>query len=103
MPKPGGGRRNAAAKEAEKARRVRLDALKRRGAGVWREIEEEIARRNASGYDRAVNLLADLGALAGEEGNQDDFCGRLASIRAMHQTKPKFIERLNRLGQSGGE
>jgi len=90
-------------KEAEKTRRARLDALKRRGAGVWREIEEEIGRRNASGYDRAVNLLADLEALAAEEGNQHDFCSRLAAIRARHETKAKLIERLSRLGQSGGK
>src|SRR5258708_16004684 len=37
-------RRQAA--QAEKARRVRLKALKQRGASVWREIEDGIERRN---------------------------------------------------------
>jgi hypothetical protein len=32
-------------------------ALEGRDAGVWREIEQEIERRNASGYDRAAELL----------------------------------------------
>lgn len=86
-------RRQAAA--AEQERRVRIEALRRRGtAAVWREIEVEIQRRNASGYDRAVNLLADLRVLATEEGNRSTFDRRLASIRVQHETKRKFIERL---------
>jgi hypothetical protein len=95
--------RREKAKEAEKARRARLDALKRRGAAIWREIEEEIGRRNASGYDRAVNLLADLEVLAAEEGSQDHFSARLVSIRARHHAKARFIERLTRLGRSSAE
>src|SRR5271165_1499868 len=90
------------AEEAEKARCARLDALKRRGASVWREIEDEIERRNALGYERAADLLADLQALATQEGNEGDFSHRLASIRARHENKRKFIERLNglRFGKS---
>ena len=53
-------RREAA--EAERARRARLEALEQRGAGVWSEVENEIERRNASGYERATNLLSDLQA-----------------------------------------
>jgi hypothetical protein len=86
--------------ETEKARRARLKVLKQRGAAVWREIEQEIERRNASGYDRATELLSDLQALAAEEGSQSDFARRLASIRAQHENKRKFIERLNKLGGS---
>ena len=89
--------RRRQAKEEEKARRVRLDALRRRGASVWREIEEEIERRNASGYDRAASLLADLQTLAAEQNDRQDFDSRLASIRARHERKGKFIERLARL------
>jgi hypothetical protein len=89
--------RRRQAEEAEQARRVRLKALKQRGAGVWREIEEEIERRNASGYDRAASLLCDLQVLAAEEGSQGEFDQRLASIRARHENKWKFIERLTEL------
>lgn len=95
--------RRRQAEEAEKARRARLEALARRGAGVWREIEEEIERRNASDYDRAASLLSDLQALAAEERNQSQFARRLASVRARHEKKGKFIERLNRLRSGGGE
>jgi hypothetical protein len=82
---------------AEKERRVRLAALKRRGTKVWQEIETEIARRNPSGYDRATSLLSDLQALAVEEGSQNDFDHRLESIRVRHGTKGRFIERLTKL------
>lgn len=91
------------AEEAERTRRTRLDALKRRGADVWREIDQEIERRNASGYDRATALLFDLQALAVEAGRQDEFNRRLASIRTAHERKPKFIERLSRIGRDNDE
>lgn len=94
-------RRQAA--EAEKARRVRLKAIKQRGANVWREIETEIERRNQTGYDNAINLLSDLQALAVEEGSRDDFNRHIGSIRARHEKKGKFIERLNKLGRDSDE
>jgi hypothetical protein len=89
--------RRRQAEEAEKARRTRLEALKQRGEGVWREIEAEIERRNAPGYGRAATLLSDLHALAVEEASQADFRRRLASIRARHEKKGRFIERLEGL------
>lgn len=86
--------RRRQAKAAETARRGRLDALRRRGEAVWREIETEIERRNPAGYTLAASLLADLKALAAEDGGQDDFIRRLADIRARHEKKGRFIERL---------
>jgi hypothetical protein len=53
--------------------------------GFWREIEEEIECRNASGYDKAVNLLSGLRALACEDGSQADFNRRLGLSRARHE------------------
>jgi hypothetical protein len=92
--------RHRKAEQAEKARRARLDAIKKRGsASVWREIEDEIGRRNPSGYDRAVDLLLDLQVLALEQNDRQDFDQLLASIRARHEGKKKFIERLIRLDQ----
>ncbi len=95
--------RRRQAEEAERARRARLKALKQRGASVWCEIEGEIERRNSSGYDRAASLLSDLQVLAAEEGSWNDFSLRLASIRARHEKKGKFIERLTKLGRDGDE
>ncbi len=90
--------RRRQAEEAERARRARLKGIKQRGASVWREIEQEIERRNASGYDNAASLLSDLQALAAEEENQSEFARRLASFRTRHEKKGKFIERLIKLG-----
>jgi hypothetical protein len=85
------------ADEADKARRARLDAVKRRGESVWREIETEIERRNAPGYDRAAALLADLKQLVAEQGAAADFSRRLDDIRERHARKGQFIKRLQGL------
>ncbi|MBV8091526.1 MAG: hypothetical protein JO139_18515 [Alphaproteobacteria bacterium] len=95
--------RRRQAEQAEKARRARLVALRQRGERVWREIEDEIGRRNASSYDRAAGLISDLQTLAVEEGSQDDFARRLASIRVRHERKGQFIERLIALGLFSGD
>jgi hypothetical protein len=95
-------RREAAA--AKKAQRARLKVLKQRGVGsVWREIEQEIDRRNPAGYENAMGLLFDVQALAREEGDGDDFDRRLDAIRIRHEKKAKFIERLLKLGRGSGE
>ncbi|POR55563.1 hypothetical protein [Bosea psychrotolerans] len=91
--------RRRQAEEAERTRRTRINAPRQRGADAWREINQEIERRNASGYDRAAGLLFDLQVLAREAGEQDEFNRRLASIRTTHERKPKFIERLSRIGR----
>ena len=83
--------------EAEKARRARLDALKRRGTSVWRDVELEIERRNASGYDKAAGILFDLKAIAVEDGALAGFARRLDTLRERHARKGKFIERLQEL------
>jgi hypothetical protein len=82
------------AKAAEKVRQARLDALARRGESVWQEVELEIERRNALGYDRAVALLIDLKALTEQRSTPADFAERLAAIRNRHARKPRFLERL---------
>jgi uncharacterized Zn finger protein len=70
---------------------------------VWREIEQEIERRNPAGYDNAVSLLSDVKALAIEEGSREDFDRRLGAIRARHEKKAKFIERLGKFGGDSDE
>jgi hypothetical protein len=85
-------------KAAAVARRKRLDTLTQRGADVWREVEAEIARRNAQGYDRATALLVDLAAIAAEQGTKADYARRMASVRVEHEAKKRFIERIEGLG-----
>ena len=84
--------------EAEKVRRARLLATSRRGNAVWREVESEIERRNAAGYDKAVTLLLDLQAVAVDSNAVDDFVRQLRAIRQRHARKGQLIERLTRLG-----
>ncbi|MER9899582.1 hypothetical protein [Mesorhizobium sp. M0130] len=86
--------RKLQAAEEARARRIRLDALSRRGDSVWREVESEIERRNSSGYDKAAGLLFDLKAIAEECGTTHDFARRLQEIRDRHIHKRRFIERL---------
>ena len=84
--------------EAARARRERLVALRERGEAVWQEIETEIARRNAPGYDHAAALLFDLQAIAAEDGALPGFVYRLDAIRDRHARKGRFLERLEGLG-----
>ena len=85
------------AEEREKARRVRLDAVRQRGKYVWKEVESQIELRNASGYDRAASLLGDLKEVASEQGKLDDFGRRLQDIRTRHTRKGQFITRVKGL------
>jgi hypothetical protein len=84
--------------EAERSRHVQLDAIARRGESVWCEIETEIERRNAAGYDKAASLLLDLQTISKEKGASEDFIGRLKEIRGRHARKERLIERLTKLG-----
>ena len=69
--------------------------LRRRGEDAWREIEAEVGKRNASGYDRAATLIVDLRALAEEDEAMADFANRLNTLRKRHERKQRFIERLH--------
>jgi hypothetical protein len=86
--------RRRQAEEAAKARIVRIDALARRGETVWQEVETEIERRNAPGYDKATTLLLDLRSIAETRGTLAEFGLRLHEIRERHARKERFIERL---------
>ena len=81
-------------RQAEEERRARLDALRERGEAVWREVEEEIIRRDFHGYDRAAALLYDLRTLAEEAGTIPRFFERVNALRLRHARKKRFIERL---------
>ena len=84
-------------REVEEARRVRIVALRQRGEAAWDEVEDEIAKRNTSGYDRAATLIADLKALAEEDGAAAAFTHRLDDLRLRHSRKWGFIRRLEGL------
>lgn len=87
--------RRRKAQEAERARRARVVSLRHRGSRAWDDVEREIGYRNASSYDRAATLLADLQTLAEETGTMGAFSERVQSIRERHRTKRRFIDRLD--------
>ena len=84
-------------REAEEAQRARIAALRQRGGAVWDEVESEIDRRHANGYDRAAALLSDLKALAEEDSATAAFAHRLDDLRLRHSRKRGFIGRLEEL------
>lgn len=84
--------------EAEQqAQRSRMIALAARGERVWTDIETEIDRRSAQGYDRAARMLTDLKALATTRGGAADFTRRLMRLREAHARKREFVKRLSGL------
>ncbi len=83
------------AEAAEQSRRMRMDIVKMQGEGAWREIEADIERRNASGYDKAMSILLLLHAIADDEGTIETFGDRLVAIRSRHERKKGFIQRLD--------
>ena len=99
-------RKEAAAKEraAEKAKREReeaeartkrLDALAPRASAAWSEVDTLIASKLPKNYDRALELLRDLHALAERSGTGEDVRRRLQELRARHSSKHSMMKRLN--------
>lgn len=72
--------------------------IARRGDDIWREVETEIERRNAAGYDIAARLLSDLKTIADENGTAPDFIRRLHAIQERHARKQQFLKRLIKIG-----
>lgn len=84
--------------EEAKAHAQHLQALAQRGERPWRDIEELIALRNASSYDRAAALLADLKEIAAEARRSDEFARRVADIGERHAQKRQLMARLTKAG-----
>ncbi len=79
----------------------RLSTLARRGEAVWRDVEDLIVARNASAYNQAAMLLADLGKIAADAGENERFAQRLAKLHSRHERKSQFIARLREAGLVG--
>jgi hypothetical protein len=90
-------RRRREAEEVQERKR-HLAVLAERGEAPWREVEEQISRRNQPGYERAVALMIDLGEVACSRGEAHAFARRLADIRIRHDRKGRLIERLDAVG-----
>jgi len=81
--------------EAARARQKHLDALAKREAQAWEEIDALIATHQPKKYDEAVQLLRDLRDLAEREGRIDSALARLMVMRETHSNKPSLLRRLD--------
>jgi hypothetical protein len=86
--------RSARAK-AIRSRKRRPAASTPQENAVWREIGELISRRNGPAYDRATALLLDLRKRSRKDRETTKFARLLAALRARHERKGRFIERLD--------
>ena len=105
----GDERRRAAAERKEAARKQReheaavarskyLEDLARREPAVWMEIDNLIATKQPTSYDRAVGLLVDLRDIAVAHGGESGFLARLEVLRREHARKPSLLSRMERAG-----
>jgi hypothetical protein len=90
--------RKAAARAAAYAKR--LDDLAVSGEAAWRQVDDLIASKNTTEYDRAVALLRDLRALAERQGEAGTaaFAKRMLDLRARYRARPGLQSRLDAAG-----
>ena len=88
--------RKAAAKAAAYARR--LDDLAAEGEAPWKQVDEMIATKKTSEYDRAVALLRDLRALARRQGEEAALAKRVLDLRAQYPGRPGLQDRFDKAG-----
>jgi hypothetical protein len=88
--------RKAAAKAAAYARR--LDDLAAEGEAPWKQVDEMIATKKTSEYDRAVALLRDLRALARRQGEEAALAKRVLDLRAQYLGRPGLQDRFDKAG-----
>jgi hypothetical protein len=88
--------RKAAAKAAAFARR--LDDLAAEGEAPWKQVDEMIATKKTSEYDRAVALLCDLRALARRQGEEAALAKRVLDLRAQYPGRPGLQDRFDKAG-----
>ena len=97
-------RREAARREQEWVRQVqvkaqeqakRLDDLIFREVATWREVDTLIATKLPKNYDKAVELLIDLVALAQRKGRSGEATAKIKAIRQQHSAKHSFLKRLD--------
>ena len=64
----------------------------------WKQVDEMIAAKKTSEYDRAVALLRDLRALAKRQGEEATFAKRVLDLRAQYPGRPGLQDRFNKAG-----
>ncbi|NNJ83337.1 MAG: hypothetical protein HKP13_00150 [Gammaproteobacteria bacterium] len=85
-------------KKSAKTGKRRSSAVEEQEKTAWLEIEDLISRRNESGYKKATARLIELQGDARRSRKITKFSRRLATLRARHERKRRFIERLDAAG-----
>ncbi|GAA3477271.1 hypothetical protein [Streptomyces yanii] len=83
---------------AEAARADRLDHLTRNAEQTWGRVEDLIAQKKPTGYDRASELLDDLRAAHARTGDITTFEERARRLREAHRGKPALMRRFDEIG-----
>jgi hypothetical protein len=81
-------------REAAEARTRELDALAKREAAAWAEVDAHIATKLPRRYDEAVKLLGDLRDLGARRGDAAAIDARIRRLCDEHASKPSFLRRL---------
>lgn len=81
-------------RRAAESRRERLATLAAEGEGAWARVGARIAEKKPAGYDAAVELIVELGAVSGKA----EFARRIEGLRVEHRRRPGFIGRLDAAG-----
>jgi hypothetical protein len=90
--------RERQAREQARKRAEHLDALARREAAAWRQVETLIATKRPKDYDQAVELLKDLRDVAERAGRRDKAVTRIRQLREQHAGKPSLMKRFDQAG-----
>ncbi len=81
-------------RQAERARLAKLDALAKREEQVWAALPGLLAERKASGYQAAVEHLAELRDLAVHRGQRAAFDDRLIELLVPYASSAALLRRL---------
>jgi len=65
------------------------------------QVDELIQTKQPKKYDQAVDLLVDLRDLALKQKREGEFNLAFEQVRARHASKPSFVQRLNKVANSG--
>jgi FtsZ-interacting cell division protein YlmF len=84
------------AEERARLRAAHLASLTGQEERLWQQVEALVNTKKPRDYDESVKLLTDLRDLAERDHQQPAYQQRLYALRARHDRKPSWLERLDR-------
>ncbi|MCU0445851.1 MAG: hypothetical protein MUE85_13145 [Microscillaceae bacterium] len=80
------------------AHRKKMNELKPKKLKLWQQVELEIDLKNASGYNRAVEILKDLKQLALFEDEMEGFKANLTYLKSKYSRSASLMDRFKKAG-----